>query len=88
VWRLLRIGALRGSDALGERRFPTCQPVYRVSQLVFRLVEGAFRFFAACEIIQARVVNGEHLFFGLDPFAGGINDGGFGICHGPILAGS
>ena len=41
---LSRIGALRGSDALGERRFSARQPVYRVSQLVFRLVESAFRF--------------------------------------------
>jgi hypothetical protein len=58
------------------------QTVYRLGQLVFRLVESAFRLLG---ITGAALVNREHLFLGLDPFAGGIEDRNFGLCHGPIL---
>jgi len=37
-------------------------------------------------ITGAGLVNRERLFFGLDPFAGGIKDRNFGLSHGPIIA--
>jgi hypothetical protein len=66
-----------------DERFSAHQSIYRVGQLVFRLVDSVFRLHG---ITGAVLVNRERLFFGLDPFAGGIKDGSFGIGHGPILA--
>ena len=66
-----------------DQRSSAHQSVYRVGQLVFRLVESAFRLPG---ITGAGIVNREYLFLGLDPLAGGIKDRNFGLCHGPILA--
>jgi hypothetical protein len=66
-----------------DQRSSAHQPVYGLGQLVFRLVESAFRLHG---ITGAGLVNRERLFFGLDPFAGGIKDRNFGLFHGPILA--
>ena len=65
-----------------DQRSSAHQSVYRVGQLVFRLVESVFRLH---RITGAGLVNRERLFFGLDPFAGGIKDRNFGLCHGPIV---
>jgi hypothetical protein len=66
-----------------DHRSSAHQTVYRLGQLVFRLVESVFRLHG---ITGAGIVNRERLFFGLDPLAGGIEDRNFGLCHGPILA--
>ena len=77
----------RFSDCLAVRRDQRSsahQSVYRVGQLIFRLVESAFRLH---RITGAGLVNRERLFFGFNPPAGGIKDRNFCLCHGLIIVG-
>jgi hypothetical protein len=66
-----------------EARLPAQQPIYRVRQFVFCLVERAF---GCCSIILAHLVGCEDGFLRCDPLPGSIKDCGFGIFHEPILA--
>jgi hypothetical protein len=66
-----------------EARLPAQQPIYRVRQFVFCLVERAFGCYS---ITLARLVGCEDGFLRCDPFPGSIKDCEFGIFHEPILA--
>ena len=66
-----------------EARLPAQQPIYRVRQFVFCLVERAVGCFP---IILARLIGCEDGFLRCDPLPGSIKDCGFGIFHEPILA--
>jgi hypothetical protein len=66
-----------------EARLPAQQPIYRVRQFVFCLVERAFGCYL---IILAHLVGCENGFLRCDPLPGSIKDCGFGIFHEPILA--
>jgi hypothetical protein len=66
-----------------KARLPAQQPIYRVRQFVFCLVERAFGCYS---ITLARLVGCEDGFLRCDPLPGSIKDCGFGVFHEPILA--